>query len=101
MKKPQIIGGVSALVLAILFYLVLSNSHIDIFPGVEYVYDYQSLLHTENGGMISLLDHSRGFRADGDYEKLNAIGYIVAFIVVVGIPAGIGYFISKKLGAKK
>ena len=92
------IGGAVALVLAVLFYLVLSNSHIMIFPGNTFVFDYNSGYHSKSGmELISLLAHSRGYNPDNDYEKLNILGYIVSFLVVFCIPAGIGYFASKKL----
>lgn len=101
MKKANIISAITFLMLAALTYGILVNSHIDIFPGMEYDYDYFTETHTADSGFISLLDASYGTSLYGSYAKLTAMGYIVAALVIVGIPGAIAVLLRKKLIAKQ
>ena len=99
MKKSTLIGGTTFLVLTLGLYFLFANSHIAIFPGLEYVYEYNVEMHLFGvNKLISLLEHSRGYDPTGDYAELTWIGYIVAFLVIVGIPAIVGRFVGRKFG---
>lgn len=93
-KKSWIISGLSFVVLSVGLYLILANSHIAIFPGIEFVYDATTGEEVPQSGLISLLAHVSQF------GELNTVGYILAGFVVLVLPAIASYFLGKKLGAK-
>lgn len=94
-KKGKTIAAVVFLVSAVLLFGVLANSHIQIFPGTITEYDYILEMEVTGREMISLLDHRRP-----DDSSFTAMGYVVAVLVILGLPALAGYFAGKKFGDK-
>jgi len=94
-KKGKTIMVATTVVLAILIFGILTNSHIDIFPGNTLEYDVVSGQDVSGKGLISLLDHRR----PGGNE-LTFFGYVIAFLVVIVGPLGVGYFAGDKFGDK-
>lgn len=94
-KKGKTIMAATTVVLALLIFGVLANSHIEIFPGIVEEYDFVSGQDVTGKGLVSLLEHRRP-----DGNELTFFGYVVAFIVIVLAPLGVGYFAGEKLGDK-
>lgn len=94
MKKGTIIGLVIFVILAGGLYFLLTNSHADFFPGTAFERDWETNEITKVEGMVSLMYVDRG-----DAE-LNAIGWILAGIVLVAFPMAIGLFAARMLNKK-
>ena len=86
--KKSLISLITFAVLVIVFYVVLSNSHmLAIFPCVG-----------GDSSPCELIDVTRHAHING--AQLTTVGYIMAVLIVVGIPAGIAAIVKKKLDKK-
>jgi len=102
MKKNLLFTLILGLILAVVTYLLLSNSHVEIFPGVEYDYDFNMDRCIEQSGNISLIDLKHGgFSLDCPSPKLTAGGYIVAVLVIGVLPFLVSFLLSKKFFKQK
>ena len=105
MLKAIIVGAATFVVLCVGTYVVLTNSHIDIFPGVETTRDPDTDKLVQKETTVSLLDVSRGsFPEDDDRAELTAGGYIVEVLVVLVLPLMLGvvaFWITRKMTAAK
>ena len=104
MLKPILIGAATFVVLCAGFYVVLTNSHIDIFPGIETQRNFETNKLERREGAVSLLDVSRGIDRDGEGAELMAMGYVVEMLVVVVLPLILGAvvaFIVFRAGGRK
>lgn len=93
MKKRLIFIIIAGIILALASYFLFSNSHIEIFPGVEYEYNAASDNCIANNTTIALLDLDNYF-GDCPQSKLTATGYFVAILVIGVIPFLLAYLLS-------
>jgi putative flippase GtrA len=101
MKKSLLFTVILGVILAVGTYFLLSNSHVKIFPGIEYEYDYLSDRCIEDSGNIALIDLDRSYSSDCPDAKLTAGGYIVAVIVIGLLPFLVSFILSKIFFKKK
>lgn len=104
MLKAIIVGAVTFVVLCVGIYVVLINSHIDIFPGVETTRDFDTDKLVRKETTVSLLDVSRGSLLDDERAELTAGGTIVEVLVVLVLPLILGvvaFWITRKMTASK
>jgi len=104
MLKPIIAGAATFVVLCVGFYVVLSNSHIDIFWGIETARNYETHKMEKKETTISLLDAGRPKTPDGEGAELTAGGYVVEVLVVLVLPlilGGVAFWITSKKTASK
>ena len=98
MKKGTITGFIIFIILAGGLFMLLTNAHVQAFPGTAYEKTF--LKDFENGTIeakeksVSLLAVSRG-----DAE-LNVIGYLIATLVIVGFPLLVAYPIGRRMNRK-
>jgi uncharacterized membrane protein len=94
MKK--IIPWLTCLVLSVAIFFILANSHIIIFPGIEYSLNVETGVMESRETTISLMAHldvPSGF----GYSELKPSGYLMVALVCV-IPAVlIGFGLQKVL----
>ena len=94
MKKGTIIGLVIFIVLSAGLYVVLTNSHADFFPGTKLERDWETNEVTAVDGMVSLMYVDRG-----DAE-LSIVGWLLAGIVVLGVPFLISWLVARMINRK-
>ena len=91
MKNHKMIGLGTFFGLTVVWYLFLSNAHLlDIFPCTEV--DYGSYTSSTT---CELIDVTRQASFSG--AELTVVGYVLAAVVVFGLPAGIAAFVSHKM----
>jgi len=102
MKKSLLFTLILGAILAVGTYLLLSNSHVEIFPGIEYEYDYLSDRCIEDSGNIALIDlKNEGYSSNCPDAKLTAGGYAVAVLVIGLLPLLVSFILSKIFFKKK
>jgi len=102
--KAIIVGAATFVVLCAGSYVVLSNSHIDIFPGIETARDFETGKLVRKETTISLLDAGRPRSLDGEGAELTAGGYVVEVLVVLVLPLVLGaiaFWIASRMAAAK
>ena len=102
--KPILVGTATFVILCVGFYVVLTNSHIDIFPGIETERDFETGKIVRKETTVSLLDAGRPKELDGQGAELTAGGTVVEVLVVLVLPLVLGaaaFWITRKMTARK
>jgi hypothetical protein len=100
MFQPTAFKLILVAVLAGSFYLVLGNSHIDIFPCEVTSRDYEKKEDVKTSEVCSLLDVNRPATL-GDQSDLTGAGWAVAVLVIGVVPFFLGFGLGHKLEKKK
>lgn len=95
MKKGTLIGTIIFVVIGAMWYLLLTNSHMDFFPGKETVYDYFTKTESVQERSVSLM-----YVVDGRAE-LTVTGYLMAILVVLGVPGLPAWLVARRVNKKQ
>lgn len=96
------VTAIVAVVLGAGTWLLMANSHVDIFPCEKTEYDLTT--HKVEGpksATCSLIDFKPSHISEGESVKLTAAGYAVEAVVVGVIPLVIGFVVGSRVGRKK
>ena len=102
--KGIVIGAAAFVVFVGGLYFILHNAHIDIFPCEKAYHNYQTgKPDLPASGTCSLMAVDRYESGGEDIAKLTAIGHMVKWFVIIGLPAVLGLVLTfvfrKKKGA--
>lgn len=101
MGKRMIVAIIIAVVLGGGGYVLLANSHVDIFPCTESTYDFETKKLTTQDHTCSILDTTRPPSPDGEKAELTAAGWGVLAAVDVLLPLVIGFAVGGMVVKKK
>jgi hypothetical protein len=95
MKKSTLLPAIVFLILAGGLFMLLTNSHVDVFSGSENEHDYFTQTDGWKEKSVSLLAVSRGD------AKLDTMGWLTAAGVIGGFPLLISFLIRRRLVKKE
>ena len=100
--KGTVIGVVACIILIAGTYFMLHNAHIDIFPCEKSYFNFQTgKPDLPTSGTCSLMAVERYESGGEDIAKLTAVGHIVKWFVVIGLPVLFGFVLGFVFRKKK
>jgi hypothetical protein len=107
MKKGTIIGLLIFIILSGGSFMLLTNAHIEIFPGKEHKYDFFNKKENWEDKPVALISvfnpilGKDGVKSiEDNYSELTMSGYGMVLLVIVGIPFLLTYPFARRMNRR-